>query len=206
MMKFKIFWDFDEEEKYLNGMAAQGYIFKKYSIFGFYHFEPGKPQNPNYRIDYRTFRDRKEYDNYIALFEDAGWKHVWGTKNSGNQYFLPMSEKAGTDIFSDRISAAARYKTLYSICLAHVACFICYLSVVLLCSGGNLSGIAFLTPDLWERTGKDFWSAFFFELPFALFRVVPLIFLAVVAIFYCYWGTKARKIYKLSINEQNSHE
>jgi hypothetical protein len=58
MKKFKIFYDFDEEEKYLNGMAAQGYILKKYSIFGLYHFEDtGKPQNPNYRIDYRTFRE-----------------------------------------------------------------------------------------------------------------------------------------------------
>jgi hypothetical protein len=68
--------------------------------------------------------NRKEYDNYIALFEDAGWKHVCGTRSSGNQYFLPMSEKAGTDIFSDRVSAAARYKTLYKLyaCL-HVACF-----------------------------------------------------------------------------------
>jgi hypothetical protein len=50
-----------------------------------------------------------------------------------------------------------------------------------------------LTPGLWERTGKPFWSAFFFELPFALFRVVPLILLAVVAVFYCYWGAKAKK-------------
>jgi len=45
----------------------------------------------NYKIDYRIFKDKKEFDNYIALFEDAGWKHVYGTKNSGNQYFLPMS-------------------------------------------------------------------------------------------------------------------
>jgi len=26
----------------------------------------------NYKIDYRIFKDKKEFDNYIALFEDAG--------------------------------------------------------------------------------------------------------------------------------------
>ncbi|WP_010250648.1 DUF2812 domain-containing protein [Acetivibrio cellulolyticus] len=203
MIKFKVFYDFDAEEKYLDNMAVQGHILKKYSIFGFYHFESGKPQNLKYKIDYQIFKNSKEFDNYIALFEDAGWRHIYGTKNSGNQYFLPMSEKAGTDIFSDRISAAARYKTLYNICMANFVCFICFLSVVLISAGGDLSKLTFLTPGLWERTGKAFWSAFFFELPFALFRVVPLVLFAVVAVFYCYWGLKAKKIYKLSINEEN---
>jgi hypothetical protein len=202
--KFKLFWDFDEEEKYLNDMAAQGHILKKYTTFGFYHFESDKPQNLNYRIDYRIFKSRKEFDNYISLFEDAGWRHVCGTKNSGYQYFLPMSEKAGTDIFSDRISAAARYKILYNICMVNVICFIVYLSVVLLSARGAPFKLAFLTPGLWGRTGKAFWSAFSFELPFALFRVVPLILFAVVAVFYSYWGSKAKKIYQLKINEDNN--
>jgi hypothetical protein len=205
MKKFKIFWNFDEEEKYLNGMAAQGYILKKYSIFGFYHFENGKPQNLNYKIDYRTFKNKEEYDNYITLFEDAGWKHVYGTKISGNQYFLPMNEKAGTDIFSDRVSAAARYKTLYNICIANVICFFSYLFVLLVTTEGDLSKIGFLTPGLWERTGKAFWSAFFFELPFVILRIVPPVFMAIIAVFYCYWGFKAKRFYKLNINEENSH-
>jgi len=38
-------------KKILKDMARQGYIFKKYSIFGFCHFESGKPQNLNYKID-----------------------------------------------------------------------------------------------------------------------------------------------------------
>jgi Na+/H+ antiporter NhaC len=85
-------------------------------------------------------------------------------------------------------------------------CFIACLSVVLLSTRGDLSKLAFLTPGLWDRTGKAFWSAFFFELPFALFRVVPLILFAVVAVFYSYWGSKAKKIYKLKINEDNNNE
>ncbi|ADU75284.1 uncharacterized protein DUF2812 [Acetivibrio thermocellus AD2] len=206
MKKFKMFWNFDEEEKYLKDMAWQGYIFKKYSIFGFCHFESGKPQNLNYKIDYRIFKDKKEFDNYIALFEDAGWKHVYGTKNSGNQYFLPMNEKAGTDIFSDRVSAAARYKTLYRICLANIACFIFYLCIILFSVGGDLSKLAFLTPGLWERTGRAFWSAFFFELPFVLLRMTPLVFFMTVIVFYGYWGSKAKKNYEAVMNEDTDKE
>jgi len=41
----------------------------------------------NYKIDYRIFKDKKEFDNYIALFEDAGWKHVYGTKTVETNIF-----------------------------------------------------------------------------------------------------------------------
>jgi len=54
-----------------------------------------------------------------CLWHQKQWKPI----------FLPMNEKAGTDIFSDRVSAAARYKTLYRICLANIACFIFYLCI-----------------------------------------------------------------------------
>jgi len=50
MKKFKMFWNFDEEEKYLKDMARQGYILKVLHIW-FLSFESGKPQNLNYKID-----------------------------------------------------------------------------------------------------------------------------------------------------------
>lgn len=205
MRKFKLFWDFDAEEKYLNDMASKGYILKKYSMFGFYHFELSQPQKLNYKIDYRVFNDREEFENYIALFEDAGWKHVSGTKRSGVQYFLPMNEKAGTDIFSNRASAAMRYKTFYDICMVNFICFVFNLTVILLTTNGNLSNLTFLTPGLWVMTGKDFWSAFFFELPFVILRVLPLIAFAAAGVLYFYWGTKAKKLYNLRISEEKSN-
>jgi hypothetical protein len=38
MRQFRLFVDVNEEEKFLNEKARQGYILKKYSIFGVYHF------------------------------------------------------------------------------------------------------------------------------------------------------------------------
>lgn len=203
MKKFKIFWDFDAEERYLNKMAAQGHILKNYSVFGVYHFMDGQPQQLNYKIDYRTFKSKREFQDYLALFDDAGWMHVCGTKWNGSQYFLPIHEQAGSDIFSDHASATARYKTLYNLCLANFSVFMIYLAVVLITLSGNLSELGFLTPGLWERTGAAFWSAFFFELPFVILRVGFPIFFVLLAGCYGYWGIKAKQAYEARINSGN---
>lgn len=196
MKKFKIFWDFEAEERYLNEMAAKGHILKKYSELGFYHFIDGEPQNLNYKIDYRILKSGREFQNYITLFEDAGWKHIYGMQWSGSQYFLPINEEAGTEIFSDSISAATRYKTLYSICKVNIFLFILNFIITYFNYDRDFSQLGFLTPGLWERTGTAFWSGFFFELPFVILRVgFPIIFV-VIGIFYGYWGLKAKQAYE----------
>ena len=44
------------------------------------------------------------------MFEDSGWKHLAGSKSSGNQYFLKLRDSCTVDIFSDERSRAGRYK------------------------------------------------------------------------------------------------
>lgn len=201
MRKFKIFWDFEAEEHYLNEMAAQGHILEKYTSSGVYHFADGEPQNLNYKVDYRTFRTRAEFENYITLFEDAGWRHVCGTKYNGSQYFLPKNDNAGEDIFSDSVSSAERYKALYRMCALDFIVFICYLIVQFCVGHYNLSELGFLTPGLWERTGATFWRGFFFELPFVILRVGFPIFFIVLTVFYGYWAAKSKQAYDAKIKE-----
>ena len=196
MRKFKIFLDMDKEEKYLNEMAAKGYFLKKYSSLGFYHFEKGAPANLNYRVDYRSFSKASDFEDYKALFEDAGWRHVYGTRYGYNQYFLPKEGTADDDIFSTKESKAARYKRLTEACIMSFVLSILYFSVVFSNHGFNFTKIAYLTPGLWQKTGVDFWFAFFFELPFAIFRTVPTILLFLMGVLYAVWALKARKLYK----------
>jgi len=103
----------------------------------------------NYKIDYRIFKDKKEFDNYIALFEDAGWKHVYGTKNSGNQYFLPMNEKAGTDIFRTgfRLLHDIKLYTEFVWRILHV--YILLMHYIIFRRRRSFK-LAFLTPGLWN--------------------------------------------------------
>ena len=109
MKKFRVFVDISEEEKYLNEMANKGYFLKKYSSLGRYHFIESKPEDLHYRVDYRVFKKKDDFDDYVSLFEDAGWMHVYGTYQSGSQYFLPNSSDSTEDIFSDIESKAGRY-------------------------------------------------------------------------------------------------
>lgn len=202
MKQFKIFTDFEKEEQYLNSMAKQGYILKKYSLLGFYHFTDGEPQDLKYRIDYRYFKKQKDFEDYKALFEDAGWEHVYGTKYSCNQYFLPKDNNADNNIFSTEESATSRYKHLYEVCYLTVVAALIYFIFVLASNKFNLSNMAFLTPGLWEKTGAEFWNAFFFELPFAILRILPSVLLLTIGTAYAIWASKAKKIYKQKLQKQ----
>ena len=199
MRKFKIFVDMDKEEKYLNEMARKGYHLKKYTVFGFYHFEKGTPADLNYRVDYRVFNKTSDFEDYKALFEDAGWRHVYGTKSGYNQYFLPKDETVDDDIFSTQESKAARYKTLIDVCIMSFVLVIVYCTTMFASYDFNFANMGFLTPGLWQKNGSDFWQAFFFELPFAFLRTVPIVIFLIIGVLYAVWALKARKIFK----EQN---
>lgn len=196
MKRFKIFTNFEKEEQYLNIMAKQGHILKKYSVFGIYHFIEGQPQDLKYRIDYRKFNKKEDFVDYKALFEDAGWQQVYGTRRSLNQYFLPKNNCADDNIFSSEESAASRYKHLYEMCYLNVIVAFVYFIAVLVSCDFNLSSITFLTPGSWEMEGVKFWNALFFELPFMLFRTVPVILFLSMGIIFVIWGDKAKKLYK----------
>jgi hypothetical protein len=111
MREFKWFVDLNKEAQYLKHMAEKGYRLKAYDIFGFYHFVATRPTSSDYRIDYRLFFCRVDYENYLAMFEDAGWEHVAGSGLTGEQIFLSKEGMSQTeDIYSDKKSKAGRYK------------------------------------------------------------------------------------------------
>jgi hypothetical protein len=175
MEKFKFFLDFEKEESWLEEMGSQGYELIGKSLL-FYRFRKANEEtNPMIKIDFRTFRKQRDFDDYCALFEDSGWKHIAGTKSSGVQYFKEMTESAREDIFSDVSSKAGRYKRLADM---YIMLVFLYLPIfVSLITSGAIDVEALLHPKqlyytqgLWEATGAEFWGAFLFETPFALLR------------------------------------
>lgn len=195
MKKIKVFYNFEEEENWLADMARKGHILKSYSVFGIYTFTEEKPQNLNYKVDYKTFTQKSDYISYLALFEDAGWNHVWGTKNSGNQYFLPKNVQADTEIFSDAESANKRYKTLFELCVTSLSLWVALFVVTMYLHDFSFSSFGFLTPGLWDKVGTEFWKSFFFELPFAMGRILFLFMFLIMGILYGYWAIKAKEEY-----------
>jgi hypothetical protein len=195
MRKFKVFVDFEKEEQYLNDMAKQGYILKEYTVFGVYNFAKEEKQDLKYKIDYRTFKKNQDFEDYKALFEDFGWKHIYGTKNSANQFFLLMDENSNNEIFSSKESFAARYKRLYEMCNMTAVTLILYTFVILLINDFNLTNLGFITPGLWERTGFALFGGVLIELPFVFIRLGLPILMAVIGLIYGIWTYKAKKLY-----------
>jgi len=202
---FKIFIDYTKEEKWLNEMSKKGYEVINNS-FG-YTFKNINPEDITYRIDYRTFKTKQDFIDYCTVFEDSGWKHILGSKSSGNQYFKKVSENSDDDIFSDNISKAARYKRASNIWLTFASSYFVILISLALTGAINLNAFInpkelYFTPGLWEATGLTFWKKFLFETPFALGRGFIWIIFPISIAIYLYCILKASKLYKKTIKDK----
>lgn len=112
MYRFRLYYDKDKEEEFLNDMASKGYAMKSFFL-GLYDFEECKPGEYTYRIDIindMTLKERKElYD----LVRESGGEHVqsWG--------FWAFFRKRGKfELYSDRESQIHQYERIRIVFLA----------------------------------------------------------------------------------------
>ncbi|MEI3598097.1 MULTISPECIES: DUF2812 domain-containing protein [unclassified Oceanobacillus] len=198
MYRFKLFIDFEKEEKWLAQMASDGYHLQRVS-FG-YQFRRGEPEKTTIKIDYRVFKNKEDYIDYCTMFEDSGWKHLAGTRSSGFQYFQKMDDTAEDDIFSDQASKAVRYKRYARISLESAYSFFPLLAIFYVTDIIDFEAFInpkalYFTPGLWDKTGTAFWFAFLFETPFALMRGFAWCFIPITIILYLFFGYKSNKLY-----------
>jgi len=210
VIKIKYFPNFQNEERWLEHMAAQGYKLTRHNslLTLVYRFVSASPEQVSIKIDYRTFKSQIDFQDYCSLFEDSGWFHVAGTKDSGNQYFRRVNANSNEDIFSNATSRAERYKRLSNNALGLCFFFVplIYVGFMLLNLEGflNPQGLWF-TPGLWDsEINLRWWFAFLFEMPFALMRgyAAPIMILisSVSTLFYLYVSIISRKVYKEMLN------
>jgi hypothetical protein len=71
-------------------------------------------------MDYIT--DRKDYQNYLQLFKDAGWEHIG--EMGGWQYFRTAgSGNAIPEIYTDKDSKAQKYQRVITILVIFLPIF-----------------------------------------------------------------------------------
>ncbi|MBM7578169.1 DUF2812 domain-containing protein [Jeotgalibacillus terrae] len=107
----RIFWAWQdaEEEIWLRKMSNEGWKLKSYKSLR-YTFEQITPEDAIYRLDYKTTTN-EDLDEYIAIYEDAGWEHV--AQFSGWHYFRSAeNNSAAPDIYSDQASKIQKYSGL----------------------------------------------------------------------------------------------
>ena len=121
--KFKWFWAWqdEKEEAWLHEMSMKGMHFQSAGFPGFYNFEVNGPRDYYYRMDFII--DRKDYQNYLQLFKDAGWEHLGEV--GGWQYFRAEAEgTAIPEIYTDRDSKAQKYARLLGILIIFLPIFV----------------------------------------------------------------------------------
>ncbi|MGK0465097.1 DUF2812 domain-containing protein [Clostridium sp.] len=204
MKVFKIFMNNLKEEVWVKKMAGDGWLIDKIG-FG-YTFREVEKKQYNLVMDYRMFTNKEEFEAYISLYEDFGWKHIAGSKSSGSQYFVHEQVENQVELFSDEDSQKARIirirKMLRQVLTITLVFFITLLSsrsitIEALMNPKKL----YLTPGLWGMTGNTFWSAFWLETPFVLFRGILMYALPIIIIIYIVFSYKIQHGYNKALKK-----
>lgn len=106
MIKFKLYYDKDQEEKFLNEMSNRGYAMEKFFL-GLYFFEPCNPGEYTYRVDLIAGKDIRETNLFYDLVRDAGGELVqtWG-------FWAFYRKKGSFDLYTDRESQITQYEKI----------------------------------------------------------------------------------------------
>lgn len=111
MKKFRLYFDKDKEEKWLNEMSRQGWAMQEF-FFGVYVFTPCEPGEYVYRVDMPGGRRPIwEVDlEYIELVEETGAEFVcrWGLW----MIFRKEASKGAFELYTDTESQIGLYRRI----------------------------------------------------------------------------------------------
>lgn len=170
MKKLKVFSNAQREEQWLNKMLQKGWQLKNVTAFNVYSFEKTSNKAQTLRLDCQSFDSEQKFQQYKALYEDFGWVHVGGSRFSTLQYWLNPNNRDDS-LFSDQSSKKHYFQRL-SKTYGAFALFFLFITFCVFENSAQFLNIkeAYYTPGLWDKNGFDFWGAFLFETPFAIFR------------------------------------
>jgi hypothetical protein len=180
MKRFKVFFNIEKEEQFLNEQLQKGFRCTNISGLGIYTFEKTGKRYVM-RLDYQDHLSREKFREYKEIYEDFGWNYIKGPSLSGIRYWQKESNDQN-EIFSDRQSKGNYYERVmhYSFLLAAL----CLAYSFMLYSDTDL-----YHEGLWSMNGSLFWKAFLFETPFVLLKLLPVL----MAIFF---GSSFYKAYR----------
>lgn len=108
---FKIFfaWQEEKEAAWLHDMSKEGWHLTEVGFFK-YMFQKGSPFDYTYRFDFKVLK-KEDMENYISIFEDAGWKYIDST---GSWHYFKTEGKRDVEpeLYNDNRSKMEKYKRL----------------------------------------------------------------------------------------------
>jgi Protein of unknown function (DUF2812) len=113
----KKFNNFTEEEEWLQNMLYEGWMLKSYDSediddcqYIFELVQHDEQKNLIYKIDFRIFNNKDDFQEYKSIFEEAGWTVLAKSKSYSKQIFYTDNQNANRNIFSDTESYKEREK------------------------------------------------------------------------------------------------
>ncbi|GGE71907.1 DUF2812 domain-containing protein [Priestia taiwanensis] len=124
----KKFDNFTKEEQWLQQLLQDGWILTNYDSDDTeencdYVFEPIKHEEQKegtYKIDYRSFSNEDDFEEYISLFEETKWTVIKKKLNEPRRIFYTEIQNKNSDIFSDSESYIEREKERMSNSLQNI--------------------------------------------------------------------------------------
>lgn len=165
MQMFKMFFDIEKEEQWLNEQLQKGYRCINISGLGIYTFEKTDMKHVM-RLDVQDYLSKKKFTEYREIYEDFGWNCLKGSRISGIQYWQKEAN-AQNEIFSDRQSKSNYYKRMMG--------YSFWFGLLFLAISMPYTDSKLYHEGLWSMKGSLFWKAFFFETPFVLLKLSPAI-------------------------------
>lgn len=109
---YKLFfpWQEKKEENWLVEMSKKGWHLNNVGFMN-YTFIKGEPEDIIYRLDYRFIAD-SEMDDYITLFEEAGWEYIPKLKGSWHYFRTRANKRHIPEIYSDNTSKIKMYNSI----------------------------------------------------------------------------------------------
>ncbi len=211
IVKHKIFFvDIDKEQQFIDSYREKGYKLEyiNNNICKYIFTKSKDTFIPKVRIDYRTFKKTDEYEDYLTMFEDAGWKHIRGRISGRIHYFEQITPDTTEDLFSDKHSHAELYKKLFTYYISSLTFFMLMFCTLAKSFHTTINTLIvnpkslFFTPGLWDKYDLHFVFAFLFELPFVILRngypflLIASIILSAICAYKC---KKKEKAYRNSL-------
>lgn len=111
MKKFRLYYDKDKEETFLNDMSAKGYAMKRFFL-GFYTFEECQPGEYTYRVDLISDKTTEQRNELYDLIRDSGGELVqtWGI-------WAIFRKKGNFELYTDPESQIKQFRRIRTIFL-----------------------------------------------------------------------------------------
>lgn len=108
MKRFRLYWDKDKEEKFLNRIAGTGYVMTGYFL-GVYEFRPCGNEIYTHRIDLRKNQSEQQKEEYIQFVEETGAEYVC----SWNSWMYFRKKGRKFELYSDPKSKIEHYRNIF---------------------------------------------------------------------------------------------